>query len=75
MLKWARAHGCPWHESLEKPELDCCANAAGGGHLEPLQLLRVHDCPWDEKTCAFIAALGGHLESVAVGAGARLPVG
>ena len=38
VLKWARAHGCPWDEST-------CAKAAMNGHLEVLQWARAHGCP------------------------------
>ena len=43
--------------------------AARGGNLEALQLLPMHDCPWDMRTCT-LRALGGST----VGAGTRLPV-
>mmetsp|Transcript_1732 Transcript_1732/g.4204 ORF Transcript_1732/g.4204 Transcript_1732/m.4204 type:complete len:121 (-) Transcript_1732:7-369(-) len=53
LLRWARAHGCPWHKWT-------CTEAAAGGHLQVLQWARAHGCPWDEETCAE-AAKGGHL--------------
>jgi hypothetical protein len=37
--------------------------AAQGGHLDMLQWLRLHDCPWHASTCAY-AALAGHLEAL-----------
>ena len=40
-----------------------CALAARGGHLEVLQWLREHGCPWDAWTCE-LAARGGHLEAL-----------
>ena len=40
VLKWARAHGCPWDEMT-------CSGAALNGHLEVLQWPRAHGCPWD----------------------------
>jgi len=52
VLIWAREQGCPWDEDDNPdenmdPESDCCALAAGGGHLEVLKWLREHDCPWE----------------------------
>mmetsp|Transcript_15679 Transcript_15679/g.35307 ORF Transcript_15679/g.35307 Transcript_15679/m.35307 type:complete len:105 (-) Transcript_15679:63-377(-) len=46
ILKWARAHGCPWDEST-------CSLASDGGHLEILKWARAQGCPWDEDTCHF----------------------
>ena len=40
VLKWARAHGCPWDEMT-------FSGAALNGHLEVLQWPRAHGCPWD----------------------------
>ena len=51
VLKWARVHGCPLHESTYDA-------AAGGGHLEVLRWLREHEVPWTEWTCAMAAARG-----------------
>ena len=56
-LAWAKATGCRW--ALGWP--NCCALAAGGGHLEALQWARANGCPWDGATC-YSAARGGHLE-------------
>ena len=38
VLKWLRAEGCPWGETV-------CANAADGGHLEVLKWLWAEGCP------------------------------
>ena len=62
MLKWARAHGCPWEENIvDHPGFDCCALAARYGHLAVLKWLREQHCPWNGGACA-AAAEGGHLE-------------
>ena len=62
MLKWARQHGCPWHEDLiSEPDLDCCYLSAVNGHLDVLQWARENGCPWSEMTCAN-AAWGGQLQ-------------
>eukprot|EP00908_Phaeocystis_cordata_P024318 Transcript_6783.p1 GENE.Transcript_6783~~Transcript_6783.p1 ORF type:complete len:285 (-),score=65.05 Transcript_6783:199-1053(-) len=44
ILKWARAHGCPW-------DAWTCSWAAGGGHLECLEYAHEQGCPWDAETC------------------------
>ncbi len=44
-------------------ELNTCASAARGGHLEVLQWARANGCPWDEKTCARAVDIR-HLESL-----------
>ena len=49
MLKWAREHDCPWDEG-DNYQLDCCALAAQGGHLEVLKWARENDCPWNATT-------------------------
>ena len=36
-------------------ESDCCHRAALGGHLEVLQWLREHDCPWCKSSCLVVA--------------------
>jgi len=64
-LAWAKANGCPWGDdfNFEWYAPNCCAHAAGGGHLEALQWARKQDppCPWGVTTCSF-AAGGGHLD-------------
>jgi hypothetical protein len=45
VLRWARAKGYPWDESI-------CAQAAEGGHLDVLRWSRANGCPWNELTCA-----------------------
>ena len=42
--------------------------------VELLAWAKEKGCPWGTRTCALVAR-GGHLESVEVGASARLPVG
>ena len=54
VIRWARAHGCPWDEWTS-------AQAAWGGQLEVLQWAHATGCPWDEFTCSN-AAESGHLE-------------
>jgi len=34
---------------------------AAGGHLEALQWLERHECPWTGTTCALRAARHGHI--------------
>jgi hypothetical protein len=51
---WAKARGCPW-------DVNVCAYAAEGGHLEVLKWARENLCPWDEATC-YWAAQGEHLD-------------
>jgi len=54
VLKWARAHGCPFERWTSN-------RAAGGGHLDVLMWLREVSCRWDALTCR-AAAQGGHLK-------------
>jgi len=35
--------------------------AAAGGRLEAMKWARVHDCPWDTRTCACAATSGSVL--------------
>jgi len=51
VLRWARAHDCPW-------DVFTCAYAADGGHLEVLQWAREHGCPWGSGTCLYAAVYG-----------------
>ena len=51
VLRFAREHGCEWHENA-------CAIAAARGDLSALQLLRRHECPWGSETCRAAAAAG-----------------
>lgn len=53
-LKYARDHGCPWHE-------ETCAGAAKYGHLDCLTYAHENGCPWGLMTC-WSAAAGGHLD-------------
>ena len=55
MLKYARAHGCPWDEGT-------CAAAARGGHLEVLQWARANGCPWDYRVVMIQADDESHRE-------------
>ena len=54
VLKWARAHDCPWNERVT-------TMAGAEGHLEVLKWAREQGCPWHENT-RDLAAGGGHLE-------------
>ena len=65
--KVAAARGCLCALKVILPQLssthltkDFCEAAARHGHLDCLQLLREHGCPWDEHTCT-VAAKGGHI--------------
>jgi membrane-associated PAP2 superfamily phosphatase len=47
VLKWARAHDCPWDSVV-------CSAAALRGHLvEVLKWARDQDCPWSENVVLF----------------------
>ncbi|CAM9117228.1 unnamed protein product, partial [Ectocarpus fasciculatus] len=49
-LRWLRREGCPWDE-------DTAACAAQGGFLEVLRwAVGEGGCPWNQRTCARIAA-------------------
>ena len=53
VLKWARAHGCPWDEST-------CVNAtyaAKKGHLEVFKWARARGCPCSAATERIFARL------------------
>ena len=67
VLMWAREQGWPWNSRV-------CHRAAGAGHLQVLRWAREHDCPWNEVKALFNRRSGRAPASVAVGAGARLPV-
>ena len=41
---------------------DPCSCAASKGHLALLQWARAQQCPWDEDTCSYAAAMNGLLE-------------
>ena len=51
VLKWARAHHCPWSEAT-------CNNAVECGHLDVLRWAREHGCPWWEWTRDLAATKG-----------------
>jgi len=62
MLKWARAHGCPWCERT-------CAWPMGSVTWRIVsKWAREHDCPWEENLddletdCCVLAIKGEHLE-------------
>ena len=44
ILKWSRAHGCPW-------DAKTCAVAAWQGRFDLLRWARETGAPWDEDTC------------------------
>jgi len=54
MLRWLRAHGCPW-------DARTCAEAAYSGLLDVLQWAREQDCPWNWLTL-YHAEQRGHLD-------------
>ena len=64
VLRWARAHGCPWDEWT-------CAKAAENGHLAVLRWARAHGCPWDGKS--FLAGRKGHEAVAAWAVGQGVP--
>jgi hypothetical protein len=66
-------HGCPWREDIEDLDLDGCALAARGGHLEVLRWVPKHHCPQNERKCW--RELGRAPGRADVGAGAGMPVG
>jgi hypothetical protein len=43
VLKWVRAHHCPWNELT-------CFDAVNSGHLDVLKWARDHGCPWSAAT-------------------------
>ena len=51
MLKWLRAHNCPWDEKT-------CQWAAFFGHIELLKWAHAHECPWDAQTFMGAAHFG-----------------
>lgn len=51
VIKWLRAHGCPWSART-------CWYASLGGHLHVLQYARAQGCPWDSYTCTYAAESG-----------------
>ena len=48
VLQWARENGCPW-------DVDTCAFAAGGGHLEVLEVGDARTAARGTSTCALAA--------------------
>ena len=64
-VRWLMSRGEEWDKVLLEPSRRrryvVCATAAGDGHLEVLQWLRVRDCVWNWQTC-YRAAMGGHME-------------
>ena len=54
LVPGAIENGCDW-------DVETCANAAKGGHLEVLKWARENGCKWDEYTCQF-AAEQGHIK-------------
>ena len=57
-LRWAREHGCEWHEEARQ---SACETAAVCGDRDMLCWLEAQGCEFNERVC-MEAARGGHLE-------------